>query len=328
MVANERKLKLLHLMSILEEETDDVQGLSMPQIIEKLEEAGFSAERKSIYRDIEALRAFGLDIQTLHRSPVEYTLASRDFNLVEVRLLIDSVQSSRFLTQEISDSLTTKIKQLVSVRQRGLLDKQLRVDGRIKMQNESVFANVNLVQQAMSSKKKISFQYFRYDVRKQRIMRRDGCRYIETPVHLEYREGCYYLVAYNEKHDGFPVYRVDRMDDIEILNEFSCRNQHIATFDADKLEKRAFGMYDGEAVSATLVISEGAMDAVIDRFGKDVKSVPIDEKSARVYVPIVKSPAFFGWIAQFGNRVRIEKPQALVAAYCDYLASILQAYED
>ena len=244
MAINRQKLKLLYLMRMLEEETDAERGLTMAQIIGKLEALGISAERKSIYRDIEALREFGLDVRTYQRAPVEYAVEHRAFAFAELQLLVDAVQSSRFLTQRKSDALVEGVKQLASRRQRALLDKRVHVEGRIKMQNESVF-----------------------------------------------------------------------------------KNERIATFDARELESRAFGMYSGEPVAATLLVDEEVMGAVIDRFGKDVESVPTGEKQARVYATVMKSPVLFGWLAQFGGRVRIEKPTALAQEYRAYLEDIVAAYE-
>jgi predicted DNA-binding transcriptional regulator YafY len=327
MAVNRQKLKLLYLMQMLEEETDAEQGLTMAQILERLEALGISAERKSIYRDIEALRAFGVDVRTYQRAPVEYAVEQRAFAFSELVLLVDAVQSSRFLTQRQSDALVEGVRQLASTRQRALLDKRVHVEGRIKMQNESVFYSVDRIQEALAAKRKISFTYFKYDAKKRKVQQHGGARYVETPVQLVYAEGYYYLVVFNEKHDDFANYRVDRMGDIEVLDEPALKNERIATFDARTLESRAFGMYSGEAVSATLLVDEGAMGAVIDRFGKDVESMPAEEGKARVYAVVMKSPVLFGWIAQFEGRVRIEKPASLVRAYRDYLENLLAAYE-
>ena len=251
----------------------------------------------------------------------------RAFAFAELQLLVDAVQSSRFLTQRKSDALVEGVKQLASRRQRALLDKRVHVEGRIKMQNESVFGSVDRIQEAIALKRRISFVYFKYDAAKRKALQHNGERYIETPVQLVYAEGYYYLVVFNEKHDDFANYRVDRMDRIEVLDEPALKNERIATFDARELESRAFGMYSGEPVAATLLVDEEVMGAVIDRFGKDVESVPTGEKQARVYATVMKSPVLFGWLAQFGGRVRIEKPTALAQEYRAYLEDIVAAYE-
>ena len=261
MAINRQKLKLLYLMRMLEEETDAERGLTMAQIIGKLEALGISAERKSIYRDIEALREFGVDVRTYQRAPVEYAVEHRAFAFAELQPLVDAVQSSRFLTQRKSDALVEGVKQLASRRQRALLDKRVHVEGRIKMQNESVFGSVDRIQEAIALKRRISFVYFKYDAAKRKALQHNGERYIETPVQLVYAEGYYYLVVFN------------------------------------------------------------------DRFGKDVESVPTGERRARVYATVMKSPVLFGWLAQFGGRVRIEKPTALAQEYRAYLEDIVAAYE-
>lgn len=327
MAVNRQKLKLLYLMRMLQEETDSEQGLTMADILERLEAQGITAERKSIYRDIEALREFGVDVRTYQRAPVEYAVEQRDFALPELTLLVDAVQSSRFLTQRKSDALVAGVKRLASKRQRKLLDKRVHVEGRIKMQNESVFYSVDRIQEALAKRRKLSFTYFKYDAAKKKVPQHGGGRYVETPVQLVYSDGYYYLVAYNEKHDGFPHYRVDRMDDIEVLDEPACRNERIATFDTEELEASAFGMYNGAAVSATFLVTDEAMGAMIDRFGKDVESVPAGEGTAHVYAQVMESPSFFGWLAQFGDRVLIEKPATLVGAYRAYLAAIVASYD-
>ncbi len=324
---NPQKMKLLYLMRMLTEETDSERGLTMPQILEKLEEQGISAERKSIYRDIEALREFGVDVRTYQRAPVEYAVEDREFAFAELLLLVDAVQSSRFLTQRKSDALVKGVKKLASTRQRKLLDKRVHVEGRIKMQNESVFYNVDRIQAALARRRKVSFLYFKYDVHKNKVLQHQGERYVETPVQLVYSDGYYYLVAFNDKHDGFAHYRVDRMDGIEVTDEPAQRNERIATFDPFELEGRAFGMYGGASVSATLRVDSEAMGAIIDRFGKDVPSFPMDDGTTRVTAVIMESPAFFGWLAQFGSRVRVEKPKALADAYCCHLQEVLASYK-
>lgn len=326
MSANRQKLKLLYLMRMLEEETDAERGLTMAQIIGKLEALGISAERKSIYRDIEALREFGVDVRTYQRAPVEYAVEHRAFAFAELQLLVDAVQSSRFLTQRKSDALVEGVKQLASRRQRALLDKRVHVEGRIKMQNESVFHHVDTLHEAIRRHRQVAFRYVKHDVNKRPQPQGGGRIYCETPVCLIYSEGCYYLIAYNEKHDSFPSYRVDRMQGLRITDEAAVRNERIATFDAAAYTSRTFSMFGGETTPATLLVEESVMSAIIDRFGKDVESAPVDATHARVHVTVAASPVFFGWLAQFGTAVRLEAPSALARQYADYLRGIADSY--
>ncbi len=321
-----QKLKLLYLAKIFQEETDGKTGLTMPQIIEHLREYGISAERKALYRDIKALREFGMDIQRYNRSPMQYALANREFSQPELLLLVDAVQSSRFLDMEKSRELIDSIRTLASKRQRETLSKRMHVEGRIKMQNESVFYNVDIVQEAIQAHRRVSFHYFKYDVEKKKVRQHGGDRYLETPVELIYSDGYYYLVTYNDKHDGFTNYRVDRMTEVMVSDEPATRNERIASFDPEAYTAQAFSMFNGEPKTISLIVDEEVMSSIVDRFGSDVESHALDGSHARVYARVKVSDVFYGWLAQFGTKVRVEKPRSVVQGYTEYLQRIVSAY--
>lgn len=321
-----QRLKLLYLAKIFQEETDENAGLTMPQIIDRLREYGISAERKALYRDIKALCDFGMDIQRYRRSPVQYALAHREFSQPELLLLVDAVQSSRFLDKEKSQELIDSIRTLASKDQREALSKRMHVEGRIKMQNESVFYNVDIVQGAIKARRKVSFHYFKYNVEKKKERQHNGDRYLETPVELIYSDGYYYLVAYNDKHGDFTNYRVDRMTEVMVSDEPATRNERIASFDAEDYTAQAFSMFNGEPKTVYLIVEESVMSSIIDRFGSDVESQPVDTSHARVYARVKVSNAFYGWLAQFGTKVRVEKPRSVAQGYADYLQQIVEGY--
>lgn len=321
-----QKLKLLYLAKIFQEETDGKAGLTMPQIIEHLREYGISAERKALYRDIKALREFGMDIQRYNRSPMQYALANREFSQPELLLLVDAVQSSRFLDIEKSRELIDSIRTLASKRQRETLSKRMHVEGRIKMQNESVFYNVDIVQEAIQAHRRVSFHYFKYDVEKKKVRQHGGDRYLETPVELIYSDGYYYLVTYNDKHDGFTNYRVDRMTEVMVSDEPATRNERIASFDPEAYTAQAFSMFNGEPKTISLIVDGEVMSSIVDRFGSDVESHALDGSHARVYARVKISDVFYGWLAQFGTKVRVEKPRSVVQGYTEYLQRIVSAY--
>ena len=327
MASPNQKLKLLYLAKLFYEETDEDHGLTMPQLIEALAEQDINAERKALYRDIEALQRFGLAIERLRTSPVEYALVDREFSQTELRLLIDAVQSSRFLTKGKSDALVRSLKHLGSKAQMKGISRNLHVEGRIKMQNESVFYNVDAIQRAIAAKRKISFLYFKYDTSKKRALQHGGNRYVATPVQLIYSDGYYYLITYSDKYDDLANYRVDRMMDIEVLEERASRSEKVSSFDVTEYESRVFGMFTGESVGVSLLVEEAAMGPVIDRFGKDVLVTPAGEGRARVSATVMETPTFYGWLAQFGSQIVIEKPKSVADGYQAYLASILAAYE-
>lgn len=320
------KLKLLYLEKIFREETDEEHGLTMPQLIERLADFGINAERKSLYTDIKLLQDFGHDIIKLQTSPISYAMVSRSFEFGELQLLADAVQSSRFLTKKKSDALVESIGRLGSHDQATALTRSIHVEGRIKMQNESVFYNLDAIQRAIAAKKKIEFQYFKYDLYKERQLSHDGDVYVETPVQMTYSDGCYYMIVFNDKHDGFANYRVDRMLNVEVSKQDATRNERISSFDIAEYEARVFGMFSGDPTSVTLVVKADAMGAIVDRFGRDIVSMKVDAETARVSVMVMESPTFFGWLAQFGDRVKIARPAALRDAYLDYLKNIIQAY--
>ena len=327
MTKESHKLKLLYLMQIFFEETDESHSLTMPEIIEALETYGVSAERKALYRDIERLREFGLDIEKRHTKPTSYGLANRAFSSTELMFLADAVQSSRFLTKGKSEALTRSIKQLGSRHQVKDLTRRLHVEGRIRTQNESVYHNIDRIQQAIKAKRKVEFYYFKYDENKQRILQHGGDVYVETPVQLIYVDDNYYLMVFNDKHDDFAAYRVDRMCDLKTSDQKATRNERIANFDVTEYEARAFGMFSGETVLATLLVNADIMSSVVDRFGPDVNVTPADEAGkSHVNVHVMQAPTFYGWLAQFGTQIHIEKPASLAKGYAAYLKEIAETY--
>lgn len=321
------KERLLAVAKLFMEETDEEVGLTTGAIIELLEENGISAERKAIYRDIAALRDAGMDIRKYERSPVEFALATRQFSHTELLLLVDAVQGSKFITKRQSDSLVKSIKTLGSKRQARGLDKRIFVGGRVKSQNDSVFRNVDVIQEAIAAKRKLRFFYASYDCAKQLKLRHNGQAYEQTPVQLLYVDGFYYLVCYSDKYDDFANYRVDRMCRIMVTESRAVRNARIATFDAEEYEQRVFGMFSGSSVSVSLLVEERVMNAVVDRFGKDVQVGDLGDGRARVSVPVMETPVFYGWVAQFNGQVVIEQPRQVRDRFAGYLRDMLAAYE-
>lgn len=330
-----QKIKILALARLFEEETDETNGLSMPEIIAKLAEQGIDAERKSIYRDIEALRDFGMDIQTLRKPHVAYHLASRDFSLSELMLVIDAVQSSRFLTHKQADYLSMRLQNLASSKQRNQLMGKVHVLGRIKKPEESAFSTVDTIRLALTNKKKIQFSYLEYDASGKKRLRKDGRIYLETPVSLIYASNLYYLITYSEKYEALSTYRVDRMRNVSVSEEPALRNQTIATFNPEKHVERSFGMFSGEETAVTFLVKQELMSSVMDRFfspeaselslGK-ARVSKLDDEHSLVHTRVMESPAFYGWLAQFGSDVTIQSPAGLAERYRAYLENIMKAY--
>lgn len=216
---------------------------------------------------------------------------------------------------------------MAGISERTALEKQVHVHGRPDRQTQSDFAAVDKLQDAMASRRKVSFCYFRYDAEKKRVARKDGATHVVTPVDLVYSDGSYYLVAYSDADSEIRNYRLDRMGQIRKTGEPSERNEAIRSYDPEEAARTVFGMYDGEHVLATLKAKAEVMNVVIDRFGRDVQSKAIDGgKAARITVAVKESPVFFGWLVVMGPDIEIEKPKALRDAYAEYLKGILEVY--
>lgn len=325
MTANyKQKLKLIRLMRILEEETDREQGLTMPQIIERLEAEGIPAERKSIYRDLDVLRESGLVIEMLPTRPVEYALVRNDLGLDDVMMLVDIVQSSRFITERKSNQLVKSLKGLVSRRERKLLDRRVHVSGRVKSQSESVFHSVDVIHEAIKGKRMVEFLYFSYGTDLDRRPRHDGKRYVLTPVSVVYSDGNYYLAAFDDEDGKVKTYRVDRMELLQVGKDPAARSATIANYEYEDFAYQSFGMFHGDPVCVTLHVNTPLMDVIVDRFGRDVDIVRKTANYADVRVNVRKSPQFFGWVAGLNGAVTIKAPKKLNDEYKDWLKSLIE----
>ena len=237
---------------------------------------------------------------------------------------VDAVQSSRYLSDGASNALVKSVRQLASTEERKVLNKQVHVHGRPKRQDRSDFVAVDLLQDAMARKSKVSFRYYKYGAGKERVARKGGAAHVVTPVNLTYSDGNYDLVAYSAPDGDIRNYRVDRMGQIAVTGEPVDRNEIIARDDPEEAARTAFGMYDGKRVVATIKVDADLMNVVVDRFGRDVSASPSDDgKTATVTVSIRESPVFDGWLATLGDGAEILKPKALRKGYSDWLRRIL-----
>ena len=320
-----QKQKLLALINILHKETDAERGLSMPQIIERLEAEGISAERKSIYRDFKTLRESGFDIQTLPTRPVQYVLVRSELGLDDVMMLVDIVQSCRFITERKSNQLVKSLKNLVSDRERKLLDKRVHVQGRIKSKSESVFHSVDIIHEALQRKRKIEFLYFSYGTDLKRSARHSGKRYELTPAKVVYADNNYYLAAYDDEERKMKTFRVDRMELLQVSDAVATRCPEIANYEYEDFAYQSFSMFHGEPVCAVLRVEARMMDTIVDRFGRGVEVLKAAPDYAEIRVNIRKSPQFFGWIAGLDGSVTIKAPRSLASEYKTWLSTLINS---
>ena len=322
--SSNQKTKLLCLCRMLLRKTDEDHPLTVPQIIDELARLDIKAERKSIYDDLEALRQFGLDVQSRKGKTPGWFVGDREFELPEVKLLMDAVQSSRFLTQKKSDALIRKLEGLASVHQAGQLQRQVYVSGRIKVMNESIYYNVDKLHTAIAGQKAITFKYFDYDIARKKVFRQEGKRYVVSPYGLIWNSENYYLVAFDHSHREMRHYRVDKMAEIVVTSLDREGRDQYPGFQLAEYGQKHFGMYSGQEMKVTLRGRRDKASLVWDRFGQDIILVPDGEDHFTVTLPVVISPQFFGWLLGLNGSVTLTAPREAVAAYRRRLAAALE----
>ncbi len=321
-----QKLKLLYLMRAFLEKTDDRHSLTMTELIAELARYDIHAERKSIYDDIECLKLFGMDILYRKEQPSGYYLASRTFELPELKMLVDVVQASKFLTVRKSEELIHKLEGLLSHYEARQLQRQVYVKNRIKMMNESIYYNVDTIHEAISENRQIVFQYFEWTPSKEMKKKKDGAVYVVSPWALLWEDENYYLIGYDSLVSMVRHYRVDRMLSISITENKREGREYFEKFDVADFSKKTFGMFGGEEWEIKLLFEKHLAGVVIDRFGKDITLRETDEEHFTVMLTICVSAPFYGWLSTLGKGVEIIKPEPVRAAYRQYLQDIIGLY--
>lgn len=326
--SSNQKLKLLYLMQMLLERSDENHPLTVQDMIDELSQHDISAERKSIYADLEALQLFGLDIVRSKGKSTGYYIASRDFELPELKLLVDSVQSSKFITHRKTLSLIKKIEGLASVYDAQLLQRQVYVRNRVKSMNESVYYNVDEISGAISRDRIIRFNYFEFDVNKQRRYRHDGKVYEISPFALMWDDENYYMLGYDPEAEKLKHYRVDKMTNIESAETERSGKELFAGMDMSSYSKQVFGMFTGSEQTVKLRFENRLAGAVIDRFGKEVMLIPDGEEHFTVSADIAVSPQFYAWVFGFGTAVEILSPDSARQELAQLAKSVSRIYAD
>ena len=307
-----QKLKPLYIMNYLLQNSDEDHLVSMSQLIEHLAAHGIPSERKSVYDDIEALRVFGLDIvQGGSGKNAGYYIANRSFELPELKLLVDSVQSSKFITHKKTATLIKKIETLASIHEAQLLNRQVYVKNRIKTMNESIYYNIDAIQSGISQNKKIQFKYFEYTVQKTRHYRKDGAFYVVSPFAMTWDDENYYLVAFDSQAGIIKHYRVDKMTDISALEAPREGTEDLSQLDLSAYSQKVFSMFSGEEQTVRLRFASHLAGAVIDRFGREVMMIADGEEQFTVSLEVVVSPQFFAWVFGLGTEAEILAPEAV-----------------
>lgn len=308
-----QKLKILYLAKILLENTDVNHDITLQEIIDKLSANNVTAERKSLYDDIAQLNDFGIKIKKIqYGKTYHYQVINRDFELAELKLLVDSVASAKFITEKKSNELIKKIEHLASKQEARMLQRQVYVSGRVKAMNNDIMENVDAIHNAIAQNLKISFQYFQWNVKKEPELRKGGVRYEISPWGVSWDAENYYLIGYDSEADMMKHYRVDKMLHIKVETKRREGRNKFKEVDMATYAKKMFNMFDAKEQNVEILCENSFAGVMIDRFGKDVRMLRVDDEHFRVIVKVAASSHFIHWIMALGVGVKITGPEGLV----------------
>lgn len=324
---NSAKLRPLYLAKILYEQTDEDHYLTTAQLIQILDEQyGITAHRQTIKTEIELLRQFGLEIEEVKSTQNRYNLFGRRFDTPELKLLVDAVESSKFITAGKSRELVNKISSLASVHVASSLKRNVSCEGRIKPGNEKIYLIIDAINEAINTNKQISFQYFQYNIRKEKQVKRNGNPYVITPLHLVWNGDCYYMIGVYEYKQRLGSFRVDRIAKCPVILEEDGVPAPDG-FDIDTYINTTFHMFNSEHEEVELICQNEVMDSIIDRFGEDVTTYAYDMTSFRAVVNVAVSHVFYSWVFGFGGKVKIKGPETVKAEYSEMLRAAVTGLE-
>ena len=322
-----QKFKLYRLAQIMLEKTDEEHYITMPEIMESLAEYNITADRKSIYTDLRDLSVLGIEVEG---EPIgnryHYHVVSRTFELPELKLLVDAIQSSKFITEKKSNTLIKKLEKMVSEYEAQKLQRQVYVSGRIKTMNESIYYTVDAIHNAISENKKIKFQYYQWNVKKEMELRHNGAWYHISPWGLSWDDENYYLVGYDSDAEKIKHYRVDKMLHIRFSSENREGKEFFKKLDMADYAKKSFGMFGGKEQTVKLLVKNNLVGVIIDRFGKNVILFPTDDEHFTVNVNVHVSRQFLGWVFSLGDGIKIVGPDDVVEQMRSEIKRLIEHY--
>lgn len=308
-----QKFKLYRLAQIMLEMTDDEHYITMPEIIEALGKYEITADRKSIYNDLRDLEVLGIEVEGESAGKgYHYHVVNRPFELAELKLLVDAIQSSKFITERKTNTLIKKLEKMISKYETMKLQRQVFVSGRIKTMNESIYYTVDAIHNAIAENRKIYFQYYQWNVKKEMELRHNGAVYHISPWGLSWDDENYYLIGYDSDAETIKHYRVDKMIHIEMSDEKREGKESFKKLDLADYAKKSFGMFGGKEQQVKLLVDNSLAGVIIDRFGKDVMIIPADKEHFTVNVTVHISNQFLAWVISLGEGVKIISPDEVV----------------
>lgn len=321
-----QKLKIMYLMKILMEYTDEEHDITLAEIVEKLKAYGITAERKSLYSDIENLRMYGMEIEgQQYDRTFHYRVINRQFELAELKLLVDSVQSARFITEKKSKELIEKIEDYASKYEAEKLNRQVNVSGRVKTQNKRVYYSVDAIHEAISYNKQIKFQYFTWTVDKKMELRHDGAYYSVSPWALCWDDEKYYLIGFDNTEGKIKHFRVDKMTNTDVVDEKRLGKREFSQINMSEYSNKLFGMFEGESHNVRLRCDNSAANIIIDRFGSDVPIIKVDDEHFETVVKVSVSRMFLGWVMSIPG-VKIVSPESTVEMMKEEIKRLSEMY--
>lgn len=320
---NANKVKLIKLLEILRQETDEAHPLSTKELISKLADIGIACDRRTLSKDIAVLNENGFEVMSdMVGHDKVYYVADRSFSVPELKILIDAVQAAAFITEKKTDELINKIADMAGSHRAELLKKNMICFNTRKHRNESIYYNVEALEEAIQMRKKISFFYFDLDENHEKKYRKDKGRYIVEPSALIYNEDNYYLMCYSPEPDAIRNYRVDRMTEVKIEENPVSDESIIRETEVSDYTEQAFKMYTGPECNAVLQFDNSLIGTIFDKFGEDVKMIRADKDSCVATVTVRVSPTFWGWLLQFPGRMKILSPDTLKLEYQEWLGKL------
>lgn len=321
--SDNQKQAILYIRDYLERESDLTHPVGAEELIAMLDRAGIRCERKTIYHHIATLQDYGVDIETRRGKNGGYYIASRNFELPELKLLIDAVQSSRFLTEKKSRELIEKLCRECNRYDASLMHRDLVIDRRVKNMNESIYYNVDTIQEAMHQNRQIRFRYFNWGIDGQRHYRPN--EYIASPYGLCQNNENYYLLAHSERHN-VTNYRVDRMSEIELLDEPRVACPELMGGNLAEYANRQFQMYNGRSERVKLRFHNSLINVVVDRFGRETMMIPDGEEHFTFLVDVAVSPLFLSWVIGFGEKAQILYPPNVAEECRELCRQVMEQY--
>lgn len=318
----DKKGRLLALKDYLYQYTDEGHPATTQELIDEMTFRGYPGNRKTIKDDIDVLNKFGMDIVTNVSRGNSFFIGERQFELPELKLLVDAVSSSRFISTGKSDVLIKKISSMASVYQQEQIAPRIYTADRIKTDNTQLYYIVDKLIEAVQEKKKVRFQYQEYDADKNKVLRNNGELYVNSPYGCLWNDDYYYLIGYSDKHCKVVTFRIDRIIDLELIEENAVPEPESFTI-ADYV-KKSIEMYDGEEQQVELLCDNEVMKSVVDRFGEAIQTEKVSESKFKATITVSASKTFYAWTFRFAGQIQIVSPVKMRAEYMEMARKIIE----